>query len=501
MSDSTTFSFTFRTAKVVLSHPNAQSFLAPVLSALRALLPAQNAYCIHAPAGMLIPSSTPQPTQFVDLFISFCHSMNLTINDNLIVNFKRTLLKKQPLEILQVSFDKNILQAICRALIFVRTVKDLKIGGFTFSDLYLDITRILMNNNTLETLKVVNYTKKKNFSDFILSMPRSSIKSLTFQSITFQRSMIQSLVNSICISPNLKHIGFVNCGFDSFVFGAIFDTPENFKNIESFEISKDESEISLSFIPNIISFILVAGITSLNLTEMALDIALVFSSIENTPDLEIHTLNLSGNYCSKLYKRGYTFPHTFEILKLAEVRWDGQTLCDFLTMQHFKSEISLDLSSVSFPGSTESEPFELLNGKIFSTKVSKFIWNNNFLTPTFLKFIEKNESIRVLSYEMCSIPLDARNDFLEALSNFISNSSVTYLSLRGSLRTFKSKAIYALKKSLIKHDLFEELNISDNVFCDKGIEALGEIISQSNNIQYIKCDGEDPSSPDNILIF
>ena len=500
MMSPTTFTFTFRKQSVTLMHSSPGSFLPPILGFLRSLLPPGIAL-INAPAGMQLLSSPPKETQFVDLFVSFCHSLQITPDEVLINDLKRTLVNKQPLEILQVLYNKHMLQAMCNALVFARTVQDLTIGGFNFQNLYKNIEKILTNNNTLEKLRIVSYSKNLNFSDFANCLARSSVKELTFVSVTFQKAMIQTLADSIIMCNNLKHIGFVNCNFDLAIFAPLFEYPENLKNIDSFEISKDENGMSLYYTPKIISLLMVSGIKNLNLTEVAVDVALVFSSIEKTPDLEIKALNLSGNYCSQSYKGCASLPISLEYLKLAEVRWDGNTLNNFLLMQQFKSEISLDLSGASFHGSILSDPFDYLNSSSFNSLVSKLEWNNNVITPSLLNFFKKSTVLKIVSFERCSIPLDARNDVINSLNEFINETSLVQLSIKGSFRMFNYELMDKIKDSLINHLTLEEFDISDNVIGDKGIEILGDVINNAKNITHIKCDGEAPKQPDLYINF
>lgn len=503
MSSSTAFTFTFAKEKVTLDHPNAQSFLIPVISSLYTFFPPSKKSNINILPEMEIPSLPAPPDQFVDIFLSVCHSVSITPQINLIKNLRRTLIKKQPLEILQVSFEQDVLRAICQSLILVRNVQNLTIGGYKFPDLFKNISNILTSNKSLETLRIVDYSKHNDFLDFIKSISDSGLKSLTFSSVSFQRIMIQSLVDCISISPNLKHVGFVNCNFDSFVFGSIFSSPEKFKNIELFEICKDCREVTLSFVPNLISFIKISGITNLVLTEVAIDIAQVFATIENTPNIMIKSIDLSGNYCSKAYnKHNPILNSSLENLRLSEVRWNDQTFFTFLQNQQFQSEITLDLSGASFPWSIALEPFESLSGSSYSMNVSKLIWNNNIITPLLLLFLSKNASLRFVSFEMCRIPLNARINFLEAMSSYIKFTNLVSLSLKGTLRTFKSDSIDGLRTVLINHETLEKLDISDNNIGNKGLEAFAEVICNPKcNINQVYCDDEDPQDSDLYIDF
>jgi hypothetical protein len=221
-------------------------------------------------------------------------AMGIAPDEAFITNVHRALQDREPLEIIQISFASDALRAIC----LTRAIPSLSIGGFIFPDLFASIAQVLRSNPTVMTLRVVNYSKQNSDLMFLKSVAASNLRSLTFVSVTFQRTMIAALTDRLVSCPNLHHIGFVNCGFDSYVFGALLESPEHLTAIESLEISKNQTKSTQCSIPAIVNFMSLAQLTSITLREMSIDITVFLSTLESA-DLTIAELNLAGDYCSR----------------------------------------------------------------------------------------------------------------------------------------------------------------------------------------------------------
>jgi hypothetical protein len=500
MPSPTEFVFAFGGERLSFTCQQAATFLSPVLSCLRVLLPPLPAYAkIQAPAGMQLVSTFPHPTQFVHLFISACRSMEIAPDESFITNVRRALQDHEPLEILQISFANDSLRAICWALSLTRAIPSLSIGGFIFPDLFASIAQVLRSNPTLTTLRVVNYSKQNSYLMFLKSVAASNLRSLTFVSVTFQRTMVASLTDTLVSCPNLHHIGFVNCGFDSYVFGALLESPEHLTAIRSLEISKDQTEIAQCSIPAIVNFMSLAQLTSITLREMSIDIAVFLSTLE-TSDLTVAELNLAGNYCSKNYKRGVLLPAMLVDLDLSDVRWGHNTLFYFLSRQPFPSPIALKLSNASFRSGREIDPFASLTTTVRPVQiVSLLTWDGNILTPNFLQQLEYFARIEKLSLEMCRIPTELREDVEAALIHAIANLRLKKLSLRGTLQSLSPNPMSRLRQVLVDHRTLCQLNIADNGIGVAGLRDVKDVVAGQGRISHIWCDGSRPDDANAVL--
>jgi hypothetical protein len=500
MPSATEFVFAFGEERLSFTCQQAATFLSPVLSCLRVLLPPLPAYAkIQAPAGMQLVSTFPHPMQFIHLFISACRSMGITPDESFITNVRRALQDHEPLEILQISFASDSLRAICWALCLTRAIPSLSIGGFIFPDLFASIAQVLRSNPTVTTLRIVNYSRQSSYLMFLKSVAASNLKSLTFVSVTFQRTMIAALTDRLVSSPNLLHIGFVSCGFDLYVFGALLEAPEHLTAIQSLEISKDQTKIAQCSIPAIVNFMSLAQLTSITLREMSIDIAVFLSTLENA-DLTIAELNLAGNYCSRSYKRGLLLPATLVELDLSDVRWGESTLFYFLSWQPFPTPVALKLSNASFRSGREIDPFAALATATPPVQiVSLLTWDGNILTPSFLRQLEHFARIEKLSLEVCRVPAELRDDVEAALVHAIANLRLKKLSVRGTLQSLNPNAMSRLRQVLITHRTLCQLNIADNGIGVAGLRDVIEIVAAQNKITHVWCDGSRPDDPNAML--
>jgi hypothetical protein len=392
------------------------------------------------------------------------------------------------------------LRAIRWALGLTRTVPSLALGGFTFSDLFVAAAQLLRSNLTISSLKIVNYANHNGFLLFLKSLPVSGLSSLTFVSVTFQRTIITHLVEFLASVPNLKHLGFVSCGFDSFVFGAIFESAEHLSSLDSLEISRDETEIALSFVPSIVNLISLACLKTAIFSQMSIDISAFLRALE-TSRVIIENLDLSGNRCSKNFTRGVSLPATLKSLSLANVKWEGNTFLLFLSTQPFPTAITLKLSSAHFT-SIAPDPFAELAGIALPIQViSVLAWDENRLTPHFLAHLERFSHLERLSLQRCPIDPDFEAEMPQLTVRCIESLRLKKLSLAGTFRFVGPRFMPIFKLAFLNHQTLQQLDISDNGIRTSGLKDLKDIVLHGTQINQVWCDGSCPDHWSDLLQF
>ena len=137
--------------------------------------------------------------------------------------------------------------------------------------------QILYKNKNITNIVIKDCPNLEGSSQFFESLSTSGVTSLTLSYVPFSHQMITEL--STHLPKSLTMLSFKNCNCNTFHLNVLFDNPRLFENIRSFTLSNNETNIPAAAIPKVISFISVSKITSLNLRNLGIDIALVFREL------------------------------------------------------------------------------------------------------------------------------------------------------------------------------------------------------------------------------
>jgi hypothetical protein len=184
------------------------------------------------------------------------------------------------------------------------------------------------------------------------------------------------------------------------------------------------------------------------------------------------------------------------MLNLSDVRWSGNTLLLFLTLQPFSSDVSLKLANASFPTTGEGDPFALLMR--ISLPVQRLVelsWDKNPLTPCVIRHLEQFTQLQRLSLEFCQLRCDSQEAIVDALLHFISTSKIKKLSLRGSIQPLGGRFITSLRDALLSHRTITHLNIADNAIGVSGLRDLKDVIVGRSHLSQVWADGSRPDDP------
>jgi hypothetical protein len=292
----------------------------------------------------------------------------------------------------------------------------------------------------------------------------------------------------------------VNCSFDSFVFGSLFEYAQ-LKSLDSLEISKDQTEISFSFLPSILNLISLAELKIVNFSEMCIDIAAFLRTLE-TSRVVIEELNLAGNRCSKNYVRGVILPPTLASLDLSNVTWQAGTFLAFLSQQPFEMPIAVKLSNAHFTSDPDGDPFAPLSGVKLPTQVITLLaWDRNRLTPSFLEHLETFSHLQTLSLEMCQVQSQMEDEIPVLVAQTVRGLRLSKLSLAGTFRYLGVKFMSIFKDVFMNHPTLQQLNLSDIAIGSSGLNDLKDIILNGKYINQVWCDGSHPDTYADLLQF
>lgn len=492
-----TFSFVFNKITVTFIHPEPACFLSPVLTHIKTLLPDSLQITIDDPPGTTITASTPRSTQYVDLFLSCCHSINVSPNENFCVNLRKQLRQGEPLSFIYAGQPEPVVKSAVRALQYSKTVTKATFGGYEFPDLFVLIGLALIQNTYLESLELIDYQKSDGFVQLTSSLCICPLKHIIFTNVKFTQSMMQELTNTI-LSTKLEALSFSRCHLENDVLQPIFNDAKQFQQLLEFDVVRDEEFSQQTLIPKYVQFMDQSKITKISLSRMGIDIARFFFALEGANVL-LEDLNLSHNHFSKAMTRSYNLPETIKYIDLKSVNWEIGTLARFLSMQNFVSiPIRLNLSRAIFEESVSSTMFNTLPEYPPTPMIGSIEWNKNPITTSLLTYFQQYSFLEEVYFDDCQLLDDDIEQLVVRIADFLLKVHLTVFSIRGTLRKLKHKSMVILKNALNGNPTLRKLNISDNAIGDSGLVILQDIIKNAQKPISVSFDCSDIQQP---LVF
>jgi len=483
------FSFFFFQASVTVLKPEAQKFVSPVISVIRSLLPPQHGFRIHLISGMQTVSSAPLLTQFVDLYISCCHSVKIDVDTELCLSLRHSLRKKQPLCIIQGNYNGETLRAFLRSLSLTRNIRHLIIGGESFPDLYLFLSQVLRGNPSIKSITLNNYKESAGFVYFLKSLCGSFLSTLVFDNILLSRNMVNLLVSHL-IGTRIEKVDFHSCSLGIDCFKPFIDSFVSLTRILSFSVSGDKNP---SMIGEIIRATNIWNLTSISLSQMKFDISEFFASL-NGKSKALLEINLSKNFCSGGFNGDCIMPPRLSSLMLSEVKWHDNSLITLLTAQKFFSPIFIELNNISYDCEIKS-----LSQIDPTHNLYKISWNHNPLSPEIIKFFGCIPSLTHLWLDFCI--LDDSDGVLIEISKMLEKVPIEFFSAKQSFSNCGLRFIETISSIAQNNPTLQALLIDNNNIGDEGLKILKNIIMNNKSITSISFDGSNPKHAPSYLQF
>ena len=498
----TTIQFIFKNASTKLVIRDSLVFAKSIFSVLQRIVPSiYENIAMECPEIKANEASTPHRTQFLDLFISYSHSMGVTYNPQFCLRLRKSLRMGEPLSLLHGgAFDQITLEIAMKALELTKTISFLKVGGFSFHNLFPMVGHAVTINKTLRKIKIENYVISSKFQTFFTGLKESSVKHLTFESVTFKPAHIDIIITNIrnCL---LKSLSFIGCDFNNSIFSPILDSGKNFSSLHSFEVSGDEEKSCFLNYNKLLLFLQDSQMKDVKLTKMGIDIGNFLDQIKNFKNLQLESLDLSYNTFKKKKIDNYIIPPSLKSFKISNVTWGKNTLKEFLIkLSYISSNLHIDFSSAIIEKCKHQDIFSDLSDCVITPTIVSLNWNNNIITPKLFQYFSEYLYLEKASFDYCKILKDEDiQELLNALIHFISKTHVEKLSVKGTFGKLKSNFILLMKDALIK-SYITKLNISDNKIGENGLTILKDIIMQSH-IGIVTFDGSEITNPSSLIQF
>lgn len=495
------FKLKFNNQQVSIIFDEDEAFFTSIISYLRSFLPQSHGMAKEIAKISNMSQYNPDTYQPLYILISCCLSLDCRPSDKLMASFKNQLHNGTRLKITHLPSNTNVVSALCRALALMQTVDDLVIGGFHFFSLYSKLPGILKQNKQIRKLTIFEYSKYDDFAKFINEIPDDGLDLLKFKDIHFSDTMIDAFKN-VKLSKKISGIFFSGCTFTKQQFVTLITQTESISQLSTFALAhlKLDFELSKDMFLKLTKIMSDTGIYAFKLKDMHINIP-DFLKIISDDNLYIVDLDLSSNYCTSNIPEDIMLPSTVNTLRLLNVKWQGDALSKFLSIQPFSSVIKVDFSYARLDIPLNKDPFEHLIDVPPSTYIESFIWQENPISTRLFKFLSNFTYLHEGVFQSCPIYKHDQQTILEAMGSFILKTKIAKLAIISTIHPYRDKGIEALKESLSQNQFLRVLNISNNKIGDRGLMILLDILIQNHNITKINFTDSDLCDPSLFIQF
>ena len=504
----------FKSEKLNLTIEDAENFLTQVINHLYQLFGEHFSVKLNIQPIVITPPEQPDKFLFAELFLSYCHSLNLPENEVVFMTLKNYQKNDiVDINLTKIKTDFKYLIAIIKSLSYGFNIRSLSLQSDSSTvDLFQILENIIKNNQSiLKSLSIHDHYYFEGFDSFCQSLLETNINQIQFVNIPFSQNLFQ-IFFEILPKTNINILSFSKCQFYPEVIDYMASNISYFSKISSLSINEtgflsdsDVFNTFFSFLTNL------PEISELELINNQIDISDVFHSLDQS-EIPLTMINLSNNFCSNKFTGAYVLPVTLVDIRLRSVKWSPAALFSLLTLQNYVNPIYLDvsmqkeLSQNKISSNNENSLIEL--HKLFtadkSLNISSFIWDYNYISTRLFDYLTNMVNIRTLSLN-CSIldtSLDNSFEFLSFLT-YLQNSQIQELSIRGgsngSLLSEQKGSIKKFLKTLSSLSNLESIDISDNEIGDTGFELFIDFICKNKNIKRVSFDGNKLQNPQKFI--
>ena len=477
--------FIFRDQKhplrCVIDDPD--SFVKKLFEIVRTILPEGHPATFGEWEGVAVRR---RPTQFLDLFLSECHSAGISPNQSFLLNLRSSLRQKHTLCI-DSSFEQRWLGPALRALALAEGVKRFEVHGRNDFELFTALVPCIVQNSELKSVAVCDCQSMKGLSAFVdACRTAQKLKVLTFRRVAFKQNIMDELVEKIT-ATSIRKLAFIKCGNDPNLFQRMWEMPDRFTNLRKLEFSGCKIRASaVAVLESICVFCNQSRLVSLSLAKTGIDIP-NFLTILSRKTVCLKSLDLSGNDFGVSVTE-YTIPASVEVLNLSKVTWNPGAFAGFFGQDHILgTTISVDLSYIKAKPQKQEQMLSEISSVTPSRTFTSVIWNGNVLTAEFITFLEKFPQLKSLSLDNCLIVNDDMVQVMESLSTLISKEDLWSLSVAYTFAHSKSMLNY-LRESLVNARSLKKLDVSGNAIGGPGLHILQSIILESESLAEIAFD-------------
>jgi hypothetical protein len=227
----------------------------------------------------------------------------------------------------------------------------------------------------------------------------------------------------------------------------------------------------------------------LSLTHCDVDVPLFLKAAGRSRSFTVRELDLSGNDASRGFGTTFVFPASVEKIALNDVVFKRES---FAATARFcltaPALESLSLQNTGLPAAELERAFKNVlartEGATFA--LHDFFWDNNSVTPSFLRVLEKCPDLDLLSLNGALTGLDQS---IKLLGEYLaSDPGIRELRVCGTMqRTLTSWQIAKLLEPLgIYNRTLRAIDLSHNIFDQKALDEVAELAMKNRSLKKIR---------------
>lgn len=336
----------------------------------------------------------------------------------------------------------------------------------------------------------------KNFSDFAAQLKKEKNKPL--KSITFKCPKIMEadipIITNIIKDNQIESLTIVHClnvnHTEKFCNGLASATSLKKLIIDHVE-SIDPIKV-LQILPKI---------EHIAITNSLCELSSVMTSLSQIPNLEVKTLDLSGNIFKSSIKKKVSLCSIRElILDNVDFRDDSFKTLFTKAIAIYPNPLSLSYYNIKIERPklvSFMKVIDKLVNKNVELKLTDIYWESGTISPKFFVLLELCSNLRVLSISGCLNGNDT--GIIGNLTEFISSTTiVTDIRLSGTEKSkFSPDSLIAILNSFKEDNrVIKRIDISNNKMNSEVFNVLGDVLMKNRAIEYIDFRYNENTNPD-----
>lgn len=464
-------------------------FAISIASYVKSLLPEQDFRCIF-PADTKFRETETWSDQTVQLYISQCYAID-KMPDADLVALLRSLQKTYKgikIDKARLKSDQHV-SALLAIVPYAKYVTRLELCGKGVGDAWAragDIVR--MNQNIRELTMSAIKKKKETFPMFVSGLRESNVSCLKLRETQIEESMLTEFMMNV--GPRLSDVEFQKVTMKKGSFSSLFATKCIEPAMGTFvrrinKLSFIRIPIETRRVSAFVKLLEDGQLTRMSLIECDINVTRFMKEVgmfsPDNENIKIAQLDLSGNRCSAAYTGDYNVPSSLSFLKLARIKWEGESLFNVLARQKYRStQITVDLSQAVVDSKQMAQVVNQLPDEPPHEGIRGFLWNGNALSKSLLGYLAKLKYLQVLSISHCTCSgRETVEDVVAGVCGILRVIHLKKLYIAGSLKRLKDKAMTPFYVVLREHSTMAELDVSGNNIGDNGLNQLMNIVKDS----------------------
>jgi hypothetical protein len=478
--------------RIVVTHLESAENILSVLSPFFAsFFPENYPFEFNSPYGDSPEKLIPQRQLLPSIYVSFCHSLEIPMNDVLFSFLQKECAKSSNrLNISKLEIDSRTASALVPTLAFTRGFRFLRVNGATFSGVFKGLSEILAGHPHLAELVISNADNFKYFDEFLAAIDRSNIIVLGFSDLWVAADRMTALMNCERISL-FQALVFSECRLDAASVKVLTKHSAKLNSLYQLSIRHNKDAFTRSEIKKLLKMCCEHSVTRLELSFVSLNLSHLFPLL--APLQFLQTLIVAGNHCEDPVP-AFSLPPSLIDIDLSYIKWKPLLLLQVLTETSYNPLTRLKLAGIVLTSNDWNSVLDHLHQIHFrNTTIAELDWSENMLDTRVITFLAALKSLKGLQLNRCLYSDDKIHPILNGLTALIQGQPITRFEMRGAKKRLNTVVVRGLFKTFAEQNVLCELDVTDNRLGTEGLADLNALAARSTSLRTLAFDGSKPS--------